>query len=1018
MEALARACARRPVAMVVLAVAIAALGAIAWRVLPLDLLPDIQSPTVVISVRSGDRPPTEMERIYGERVEQQLFTVRKIRAIEQVARTGRMVATVTFEWGADMDLALVDVERAVGRLRSDPEVDEIVVRRFDPRQAPILSVGLIAPGGRPDLAELRRVARRQVAIALERLEGVAEVRVVGGRDREIRIDTDRARLEAYGVSLAELRERVRAANADVEAGTLEEGGGVLLVRGVSRFRGPADVENVVVRYARDAAGRNVAVRVSDLGRVSEVDAEYRHLVRVDGVEGVGLSVYKESGANTVGVSRAVREALGRVGADLPGIEVRTVSDEAAPIEEALADVEQAALLGIALAILVLVVFLRTPAPTVVVAAAVPTSLLATLFLMHLAGLSLNVMTLGGLALGAGMLVDNAIVVVESIFRRLQVGDAPEDAAARGTAEVMGAISSSTLTTVAVFLPVVFVQGLAARLVSGLAFTVVVSLLVSLLVAAMLVPALAVWLLPRKPVRLLDPGAAAVERMVLRLVRRPWATIAVATVLAAAAIVALSSLGTELLPPADPRQFSVRLVGPAGQRVEATERAIAVVEDVVREAGGDGVRATLSEVGRLPDDDRFVREEQTEENTARMFVALAEGSTPASVVAERAAAAVSGMRGVEASWEVGGSALAAALGTAGPPIVVDAYGRALDDLRETADRLTRALRERPELWNVVSSFEGGPPELRVILDRAVADGLGIDLATVAATLRASLDGLDVTTVSLGDEEREVRIRLPEVRSETLAALPIRGADGALVALGEIARLVPEEGAREVYRKDQRRVARVTARIAPGREFPAAVAAAREVTAALDLPAGVSARLSGEESERARTFTELGWAGAFALLLVFMVLAGTFESLIHPLTVATAVPLALIGVAVALLPAGRPIGVLESLGLLVLSGIAVNDAILLVDAARRRIAAGSPRAEALAAAAGERLRPILMTTLTTMLALVPLAFGTGEGARLRSPLAMTLLGGLATSTVASLTVVPCVYVVLDRLRRTRP
>jgi len=1016
-ETLARLAARRPVAVCVVAAALVLLGWTAWRDLPLDLLPDRESPTIVVSIRSGDRPPEEMERLYGEQVEQRLFAVSGIRDIRQVARTGRIVGTVTFAWDTDMDFALVDVEKAVGPIRSDPDVDEVLVRHFDPRQAPILTLGLVAAEGGPDLAELRRIARRQVATALERLPGVAEVRVTGGREREVRVAVDRYRLDSYGLTLADLEGRLAAANVDIDAGTLEEAGEVYLVRGLSRYRGPEDVADVVVRYGTDPRGTRVAVRVRDVADVSLADSEFTHLVRVDGREGVGLAIYKEAGANTVEVSRTLQEALESLRGDLPHVEVTLVSDEAALVEDAIRDVEGAAVVGIVLAIAVLALFLRSAGPTVIVAVAVPVSLLGTLFFLHAGGGTLNVMTLGGLALGAGMLVDNAIVVVESVFRRLGAGESLEEAAPAGTADVAGAIVSSTLTTCAVFLPVVFVQGLAARLVSDLSFTVVVSLLVSLGAAGFLIPALARWLLPRSGAHAVDPGTGAMERAVARVLRRPWTVVGVSAVLVVAAVAGIGRLGTELLPPSDPRQFSVRLVGPPGLRVEATERVVAVVEDVLRQTAGDDLVAMMSEVGRIPEDDRFLTDEQTEEHTARVRVLLAGGGRTGGQVVRAAAPAVDGLGNVEASWEVGTSALARALGTSGPPVVVEITGSSLEDLRVAADRVREAMAARPALWNVRSSFEGGPPELRIVLDRALADGLGVDLDRVAATLEASLDGRRATVLTMGDEERDVVLRLPEVRRDELLAVQVATNGGARVSVGDVARLAPETGAREIWRRDQRRVARVTARIADGHEFPAARDAARSAIAEAVLPAGLHAALAGEEEERARTFGELEFAGVLALLLVFLVLAGTFESLLHPLTVVSAVPLSLVGVAAVLGPLGRPVGVMEALGLIVLAGIAVNDSILLVDAARRLIEGGMPRRDALARAAGLRLRPILMTTSTTVLAMLPLALGTGESARLRSPLALTVIGGLVASTVASLFVVPCIYLLVDRLRPGR-
>ena len=339
---------------------------------------------------------------------------------------------------------------------------------------------------------------------------------------------------------------------------------------------------------------------------------------------------------------------------------------------------------------------------------------------------------------------------------------------------------------------------------------------------------------------------------------------------------------------------------------------------------------------------------------------------------------------------------------------------MEDLRLGADAIYAALVTRPELWNVRSSFEGGPPELRVVLDRTLADGLGVDLNLVTSTLEASLDGLRSTVLTTGDEERDVVLMLPRIRRDELLALPLTTAAGVRVSLGEVARVEATSGAREIYRRDQRRVARVTARIAEGYDFPQAMQAAQGALDTADIPPGVSVRVAGEEEERVRTFGELRFAALLAVLLVFMVLAGTFESLIHPLTVIASVPLALIGVAAILGPVGQPLGVMAMLGMIVLAGVAVNDAILLIDAARRLMSEGVERREALAKAAGIRLRPILMTTATTVLAMLPLALGGGEAASLRSPLAMTIIGGILASTAGSILVVPSVYLLLDRIR----
>ena len=1017
MYILARYATRRPVAVTVIAAAIIMLGWIAWKDLPLDLLPDIQSPTILVSIKSGDRPPTEMERLYGQRVEWMLFAVSGIKSINQVARSGNLIARVTFDWNTNMDIALVDVQKAVNPIAADTDVDEVIVRRQDPRQLPVLTVGVVAPKGTPNLTELYRIADRMISPALEQLQGVAEVKITGGREDEVDVIVDRYRMDAHNVTMAALEQRIVAANLDFNAGTLEEGDNVYLVRGISRYNNIDDISRVVVKYDRDSNNNTVPVTIGDLGRVIVTEKKISDLVLVNGKEGVSLSIYKEAGANTVNVSRNVKEALKNMGKELSDVKFNIVSDEAALVEDAVSDVESAAVIGIILAILVLTFFLRSAGTTIVVASAVPVSLMATLFAMHFAGQSLNLMTLGGMALGAGMLVDNAIVVVESIFRRRAEGDPPMEAAPRGTAAVAGAIASSTLTTCVVFLPVLFIKGLAARLVSGISFTVVVSLVASLGVAIFLIPALARWFLSGQKIKAIDPGKAKVEKIVFRLLKHPFLVVSASIILVGISVYGLLGLGSELMAPADPRQFSLRITGPPGQRVGITKNMTSIVEDVIRKAAGNDLTAILSEVGKLPDDDHFIREERTAENTARILVNLsAKGKTAGQVVAA-ASPAISKLANVEVSWELGTSAIARAMGNTGPPVQVEISGQSIDELRKSSVSVFERLKTVHELWNVQSSFEGGSPELHVLLNRALCDGLGVDVDTLSRVLEVAIDGKVVTRMTTGDEEKDVVLRIKGDRAVNLKSIPFTTPGGERLTVGDIADFKEVGGALEIFRKNQKRVAMVTARIAPGVDYPAARAAAESAIGNMDLGPGLSMKLAGEEEERAQTFNELEGAGIVAVILVFMVLAGTFESLLHPFTVLSAIPFALAGVAAVLIPGGKPIGIMELLGLIVLSGIAVNDSILMVQTARQLISEGVERKTALARAAAIRFRPIIMTTATTVLALLPLAVGIGEAAQLRAPLALTIIGGVTASTLASLFVVPCLYLILDYIRFNR-
>ena len=1018
-ESLARLAVARPVAVTVMAVAVALVGYLGFTQLAVDLLPDLQSPTIAISVSSGDRPPTEMERLYGEQLEQRLFSVQGIREISQIARTGKLVATVIFDWETDLELAVIDVQKAIGPMSADPAVDEVQVQRFDPRQAAVLTYGLLSPTGEPNLTELRRLARRQIAPGLEQLPGVAEVRVTGGRDKEVEVLLDRYRMDAFGVTLGQIEQRIIDENVDLNAGTLEEDNDIFLIRGVARYRKAEDVSRVVIRYVTDQAGLRTAIRVSDVATVRETTREIDHLVRVDGIEGVGLSIYKEAGANTVDVSKEVSRAIVDLADDLPSVKLVQINDDAALVNDAISDLQIAFGVGLVLAVIVLSLFLRSLGATLVISAAIPVSLLAALFLMRFADQSLNIVTLAGLALGAGMLVDNAIVVVESIYRRLAQGDSAGDAAARGTGQVAGAITASTLTTCVVFLPVLFVEGLAARLIEGIAFTVVVSLMASLAVAVFLIPALARWFMPAHA-----EAETEVPRYRLRtqyfvafLLRHATLVVLTTVLISGSGIWMLVQLGTELLPTADPRQFSVRVVGPSGQRVESTERVIAGIESIVEQATEDGIKAMMAEIGRLPEDGRMVRTEMTEENTARLAVKINADGPTGRQIADHLNEHLEVLPDTRVDWEVGSSALAGALGTGGPPILVEISGQALPDLKRGAATLQTALAELPQLWNVRSSFEGGPPELHIKLDRATADGLGVNLNTLGRVLSTSLDGRDVTMLAVGDEEWPIAIRLEQPGLEDIEEVTFRNDRGSLVAVGDVAKLSEEEGAREIFRRDQRRTAAVTAQISDGFEYPVALAAVEQRLAELELGPGLYVQLRGEEEERARTFGELQLAAILALILVLMVLAGSFESLIHPLTVLAAIPIGMIGVAIVLVPLGQPVGVMAMMGLIVLAGVAVNDAVLLIATARQLMDQGQDRTTALATAAGIRLRPIIMTTMTTVLVMLPLIFGTGEGAALRAPMAMTIIGGIIASTIGSILVMPCLYLVLDRLRPGR-
>ena len=1031
-ESCAGVAVRRPIAVCATAVAVALVGIFSLGELPIDLLPDIKTPSVVVAVNAGDRPPEEMQRLYGERLENLVLSVSGVRSVEQVARTGRLVATVHLDWESDLDNAVIDIGSALSGLSGDPQIDYVTIRRFDPSQEPILTLGMLAKEeGNPDLIGLRQIARRQIATALETLPGVAEVRVVGGRKREISVHFDEFRAAEFGITLGQILSRIRAENQEFSPGVIEDQGQIFTIRGRTRYVDIDDIENVVVQFLTpQGGGARIAVRVRDVADVVESEQEHDHVVLVNGREGVGLSVYKEAGANTVTVSNTIKEALAGAIEDLPGVDVHEISDNATLVVEALDDLRLAAGLGIALAVLILAIFLRSVGATFIVSAAVPVSILAAIFCMSFSDHSLNIITLGGLALGAGMLVDNAIVVVESMYRRIRLGDTPAEAAKKGTGLVAGAITASTLTTCVVFIPVFFVEGLAARLIDGIAFTVVISLVASLFVAIFLIPALGRWFL--SPAKVDDHGAVvpervplsrrAVEKIVRGFLRVPFLIVVLSAGIVSGAVWQLLKLGTELLPPSDPKQFSIRYIGQSGQRVEATTNVISGLESSIRESVPEYVAATLAEVGRLPDDERTIRREAAEENTARLTVRITDESPPVNAYANALRDELDQIPNADVEWELNRSALSEVLDSGDAPVVVEIAGSTLYDIREVTESVQSKMLELDELWNVRSSFEGGPPELRVKLNRSMADALQIRVQTVADVIQASLEGQEITRLAVGDEEYPIMLQIDKPTREELKNVSFTTSSGIKVTIGEVTEFEEVTGAREILRKNQRLTSQITALVNDDYTLPQAIAAVDSILQQQPLTLGMTAQLGGAEQERATTFRELQLAAILAFILVLMVLAGTFESLLQPITILYAIPLALVGVAVALVPMGNPLGVMSMLGLIVLSGVAVNDAVLLIVTAKQLMQDGKDRVTALSEAAGIRLRPITMTTLTTALALTPLLFGGGEGSVLRQPMALTIIGGLVASTIGSLFILPCLYLTFDKFtdlfRRKNP
>jgi hydrophobic/amphiphilic exporter-1 (mainly G- bacteria), HAE1 family len=1063
---------RRPVTVFIFAVAAVVFGAVAFSNLAVNLLPDITYPSLTIRTTYEGTAPVEIESLLTRPIENAVGVVNNVVRVTSSSRADVSEVTLEFAWDTNMDFAALDVRDRLDRVRLPMDAEPPILLRFDPSLDPIMRIGL---HGSDDLAQLRFMAEEDIKRALERIDGVAAAVVSGGLEEEIQVELDERRLAALGLSAGQVASRLAAENVNLTGGSLRDGRTEYLVRTLNEFVRPEDMRSIVIQRSGDAI-----IRLSDVARVFTGHKEREIITRIDGDESVELAVYKEGGTNTVTVSDAVTGRLDELRAELgridPSLRIDIITDQARYIRQAVREVLQTALFGGLLAVLVLFLFLRSIKNTLIISISIPVSVVATFFLMYVADISLNIMSLGGLTLGVGLLVDNAIVVLEAVQRKREDGLGVVDAARVGASEVGRAITASTLTTICVFVPIVFVEGVAAQLFRDQALTVAFSLLVSLVVALTVIPMLAsrrfepspaasqpggdgpepapLGLLGRavfavttstlgaalaaaralgrlagaalKPLLdLFDRGLAATaavySRAIAAVLRRPLAVVGVTLALFLASLGLYRALGSELIPELVQGEFYADLELPPGSRLEVTDRRL---RELTGTAGGiDGLRTVYTIAGTSNEQGGTAGE--LREYVGQITVTL---EPPVSREAEDAAMA-----------RLRQAINADNLALQGPspipegerPAVVARFGRPSYFSFKTAievevqgfnlellDRLAREVVARMQaidgLSDISSSTEGGHPELQVQLDRdrLAAYGLGID--DVASVLRGMVQGEVATDITRTDRTIDIRVRAAEryrSSAQALANLTVTHVGATAIPLSAVAEVRELEGPAEIRRADGTRVASISANLS-GRDLGSVTAEIRSSLEAMSWPAGYDWRLGGQEEEMATSFRSMRLAFGLAVFMVYLVMASQFESLLHPFVIMFSVPFAVIGVLATMWLFGVTVSVVSLIGFILLAGIAVNGAIVLVDYANQLRREGMSKLEALATAGSVRLRPILMTSATTIFGLLPMALGLGEGAELRTPMALTVIGGMLTSTLLTLLVVPAVYAVLDR------
>ena len=1074
---------RRRVTIAMFTVALLLFGSVSLSRLSINLLPDLTFPTLTVRTEYTGAAPAEIENLISKPVEEALGVVKNLVKMESISRTGQSDIVLEFAWGTDIDVARMEVREKLDALQLPLESDRPVILRFDPSLDPIMRFGLyvddtedplvasadssaITPTysfedfnlTEEELKYIRRYADEQLKKDLESTPGVAAVKISGGMEDEVQVLIDQDKISQLGLTINQVVQVLNSENVNLSGGRLEEGIQEYLVRTVNEFGSVEEIGEVIL----DQSGVT-PIYLKDIAIVQMGYKEREAITRIDGREAVEIAIYKEGDANTVNVARNLGLRLERINKDLPGdMRLVNVYDQSTFIENAVNEVVNAGLIGGILAVLILFFFLKDFRTTLIISVSIPVSVIATFNMMFGFDLTLNIMSLGGLALGIGLLVDNSIVVLENIARHREMGKDLMSAARDGASEVSQAVIASTLTTIAVFFPLVFVQGIAGQLFSDQALTVTFSLLASLLVAITLIPMLAsiggnkgrvaqtakapdksgvlyfifttipgyiAWAIVKaikfigKAIELiLSPFTNSIQWIVRGLTNQyplflRWALkskaliVLVAIGIFAGTMALVPRLGVELIPQLSQGEFNVEFKLEPGTPLEQTDGILsrlqqgALMDESIERTFA--VAGTGNRMDANPD--------QGGENWGEVHVAL---TSETGIGSEEQAMRT--MRSVlEREPGVQYEFNYPTLFTFDTPVEIEISGYELDKLKSVAQDLTAKLNQSERFADVKSTMEQGNPEVQIYFDRERSAALGLAVSDVARRVVSNVRGDIATRYSWRDRKIDVLVRVQEEdRSDIdkIKQLIVNPESERPIPLSMVADVVVDIGPGEIRRIGQERVALVSANL----NYGDLGTAAEEINALIDqtaVPPGMEIRLGGQSEEMNNSFRSLLMALLLAVFLVYLIMASQFESLLHPFVIFFSIPLALVGAVIALWVTNSTISVVVFIGLILLAGIVVNNAIVLVDLINQLRQQGLPKAEAIIEAGRLRLRPILMTTLTTTLGLLPMAMGFGEGAEIRAPMAITVIGGLIISTLLTLVVIPVMYMVLDRKPDTK-
>ena len=1029
MNSIARFAVKFPVTVLMLVLGIVLLGFISFGKLGTDLFPDLNNPKIYIELKAGEKPPEEIEKNYVDQIESLAMRQSDVVQVSSVSQVGTATITVEYDWNKDMDEAFLDLQKELNSFSQNSDLEDFTISQYDPNAAPVMIVGLKNPGI-TNMDELRKIAENYIRNELVRIEGVADVKLTGIEESEVVIETNKYVLESFGLTSDAIAAQINNYNRNVSGGSIVDMGLKYVVKGVSVLEDLTDLENIVVGFKQTAttsttsiqsaasgsvSGR-VPVYLRDVATIKFANKDPENIVTINGERCVGLSIYKEPKYNTVDAVESLEKAINELEKALPGYEFIRVQDQGAYINSAIGEVKNTLLIGILLAVFILYVFLRRIGTTLVISVAIPVSIIATFNLMYFNGLTLNIMTLGGLALGAGMLVDNAIVVLENITRLREGGMPLKEAVIQGTGEVGGAITASTVTTIVVFLPIVYLHGASGEMFKDQAWTVAFALISSLLVAMLVIPMLVSTMFRDKKEKVITTAPVHFlwyERFLERTIEKRNIIILISVILMAGTVLLIPQLGSEFMPKAESAEFTLDIKLPEGTSLERTQSTASKTEEIIRGLLGDKIKMIYCKSG--PDNNSTLDQTSANkgENSASLKVILtSDFASRTDEVITLIGNYLKTIPDIEIGFTREETALQSSLGTSEAPFSLEISGEDYTELERIVNESKVILANNPGLYNITTSLDEGTPEVEIAIDRFKTSYYSVSVESVINQIKSYLSGSAAGSFEKDGEMKDITIKLGDLSLHQLRDLMIT-AGSVKVPLSELAEIKTIISPREITRRNQSRTCYVYAMVNAKSAFDQVVKTSEASLKEIALPVDYKMEFTGEELKRKESVSNLTFALILSLVLVFMVLAAQFESIIQPFVIMLTIPLAGVGTVLTFFLLDKTLNMMAYIGIIMLGGIAVNNAILLIDRINQLRENGMHKKKAIITAGTQRIRPILMTSLTTILALLPLTIGIGDSASLRAPMALAVIGGLVSSTLLTLVVIPCVYWVFDSL-----